>query len=269
MPKKDPVVLALPVVAMRGVVIFPKMTLHFDVGRKKSIAALKAALGDGRDVFLCAQRDLSEEEPRFTNLCPVGVVASITQIVRLPNSENIRVVVEGKYRAYIKEIIKERPYLFAVVEERTEKAVKASQLEYEQALVRRTKDVFEGYADETMHLAPDVAISIISENQSGALADYIAGNISLPPEEKQKLLNETDPLARLESLCVMLAEETEIAKLENDIDRKVQERIDKNQREYYLREQIKVISSELDEEDSPVADAEKYRERIAGLGFSQ
>ncbi|NLA77902.1 MAG: endopeptidase La, partial [Clostridiales bacterium] len=185
MPKNEPVTAALPVVAMRGVILFPKMTLHFDVGRKRSVAALKAALSESRDVFLCAQRDLSEEEPHFTNLCPVGVVASITQIVRLPNSDNIRVVVEGKYRAYVAEIIKERPYLYAVVEERFEKPVRAAQLEYEQALVRRAKDIFEEYADETMHLAPDVAIGIISEKRAGALADYIAGNISLPPEEKQ------------------------------------------------------------------------------------
>ncbi len=267
MLKQEPITTALPVVAMRGVVIFPGMTLHFDVGRKKSVAALKSALSGNREVFLAAQKDLSDEEPRMENLYTIGVVSEVRHMMRLPNSGNVRVVVEGKYRAVLTETLENAQYLSAVVREKPQKVIRRTQRDYEEALVRSIRELFESYAALSFRLPPDMAIAVMSEKRVSVLTDYIAGNIPLTIEDKQMLLNETDPLSRGEALCALLARETEMLELESDIQSKVQESIDKNQREYYLREQLKVISSELSEDDSPLYEAEKYREKIEKLAM--
>ncbi len=267
MLKQEPITAALPVVAMRGVVIFPGMTLHFDVGRKKSIAALKSALSGNREIFLAAQKDLSDEEPQMQNLYAVGVVSEVRHMMRLPNSNNVRVVVEGKYRAALVEPLDNAQYLSAVVRERPQRVIRRAQRDYEVALARSIKELFDAYAAVSFRLPPDMAIAVMSEKRASVLTDYIAGNMPLSVEDKQALLNETDPLKRGEALCALLARETELLELESDIQIRVQESIDKNQREYYLREQLKVISSELSEDDSPLYEAEKYREKIAGLAM--
>ena len=269
MKKTEPITAALPIVAMRGVVIFPKMTLHFDVGRKKSIAALKAALNSNREIFLVAQKDLSDEEPKMENLYSVGVVSEIRHLMRLPNSDNVRVAVEGKYRATLKDIIENNRYLSGVTEEKLEKAIKPAEKDYEEALIRGVKEVFENYADMAFRLPPDMTIAVMSEKRVSNLTDYIAGNVPLPLEEKQTLLNELNPLKRGEMLCSMLARETELLELETDIHARVQESVDKNQREYYLREQLKIISSELNEDDSPAYEAQEFRKKIASLNMPE
>ena len=269
MEKRTPLTAALPVVAMRGVVIFPGMTLHFDVGRKKSVAALKTALNGDRNIFLVAQRDMSEEEPAFTNLCPVGVVAEIRQLMRVPNTDTVRVVAEGKYRAVITEPLPEMRFLYAMTQEKHEQGISERSREYADALMRGVQDIFDDYANVCANLAPDILIAVKNEKNPGALADYIAGNVSLPFENKQRLLSLLSPVRRLEELSVMLADETELLMLEADIQAQVQERMDKNQREYYLREQLKVISGELNEDDSPVSDAEKYRDIIRLLNMPE
>lgn len=269
MNKQEPKTAALPVVAMRGVVIFPKMTLHFDVGRKKSIAALKAALNADRKIFLVEQKDLSDEEPKVTNLYPVGVVSEIRHLMRLPNSNNVRVAVEGKYRASLNDVVENNRYLCGVTEEKLERPIKTSERDYEEALVRGIKELFESYAALAFRLPPDMTISVMSEKSVSVLTDYIAGNIPLPIEEKQSLLNESNPLKRGEMMCVMLTRETELLELGTDIQTRVQENVDKNQREYYLREQLKVISGELDEDDSPASEAEEYRQKIKALDMPE
>ena len=269
MEKRTPLTAALPVVAMRGVVIFPGMTLHFDVGRKKSVAALKTALNGDRNIFLVAQRDMSEEEPAFTNLCPVGVVAEIRQLMRVPNTDTVRVVAEGKYRAVITEPLPEMRFLYAMTREKHEQGISERSREYADALMRGVQDIFDDYANVCANLAPDILIAVKNEKNPGALADYIAGNVSLPFENKQRLLSLLSPVRRLEELSVMLADETELLMLEADIQAQVQDRMDKNQREYYLREQLKVISGELNEDDSPVGDAEKYRDKIRLLNMPE
>ncbi|HOD02608.1 MAG TPA: endopeptidase La, partial [Clostridiales bacterium] len=267
MEKQEPITAALPVLAMRGVVIFPQMTLHFDVGRKKSIAALKAALNTKREIFLVAQKDLSDEEPKISNLYSVGVVSEVRHLMKLPNSENVRVAVEGKYRAVLSEVLENSRYLCGVTQERLERPIKSSEKDYEEALVRGIKELFEDYARVSFRLPSDMTISAMSEKRASELTDYIAGNIPLPLENKQALLKELNPLKRGEMLCTMLTRETELMELESDIHARVQESVDKNQREYYLREQLKVISLELNEDDSPVYEAEKYRGKIALLNM--
>ena len=185
--------LNIPVVALRGLVLFPGMTLHFDVGRKTSSAALRAALEGNQDIFLVAQRDINEEEPQLTGLYPVGVVAELRQVFRIQEGTTYRVIVEGKYRATIDSLTQTKPYLMAEIRPRIDTPVKSTQKELSQALVRRAKSLFEEYSELSPKIAPDVLASIEQENRPGVLADIIAAAILLPMADKQSLLTRRTP----------------------------------------------------------------------------
>lgn len=260
---------ALPIVALRGLVIFPKMVLHFDVGRKKSVAALNAAMEGDREIFLVAQKDLQADDPKQGDLYACGVVASVRQVLRLPGTENIRVVAEGSYRAGLIELTQEKPYLCGIVREKRTVRARAADDLYRTALIRHIKDLFGDYAEVAPKAAPDLMLAILANDDAGDLADFIAGNIMLDVAEKQRILNELNPIKRLELLCVILTRETELLSVEEEIQQHVQEQMDKNQREYFLREQIKVISEELGDADSPQDEAESYREKILAAAMPQ
>ncbi len=267
--KRELQIATLPVVALRGLVIFPKMMLHFDIGRKKSAAALNAAMEGNREIFLVAQKELQVDDPKQTDLYSCGVVASVRQVLRLPGTDNIRIVVEGRYRAGLVEMVQEEPYLSGVVmEKRTIRARAADDL-YQTALIRHIKDLFGDYAEVASKASPDMVLAILSNDDPGDLADFIAGNIMLDYKEKQRILSELNPIKRLESLSVILTRETELLSVEEQIQQRVQEQMDKNQREYFLREQLKVISEELGDADNPQNEAEAYRERILAACMPQ
>lgn len=265
MIKKNTITTSLPVLAMRGVVVFPKMTLHFDVGRQKSISAIRAALNTTGEIFLTAQIDSEIENPEFSDLNKIGVVAEVKQVIKLPNTEVLRVVVEGKYRATITETLRTKPILKAVVTEVLEKPVRKVDAPYGEALVRTLRDLFDDYAELLPRVSPDVEMTVHTEDNVGALADYIVSNTILMFEDKQALLSELNPIKRAEKLCSVLIKETEILSLQVGIQNEVHERMDKNQRDYFLREQIKVISQELNGEESPEEEAEQYKEKINAL----
>ena len=265
MIKKDLITAALPVLAMRGVVVFPKMTLHFDVGRPKSISAIRAALNTTGEIFLSAQLDAEIENPDFKDLNKIGVVAEVKQVIKLPNTDTLRVVVEGKYRATVTEPIKTKPILKAFATEVREKPVRKVDAPYGEALVRTLRDLFDDYAELLPRISPDVEMTVHTEDTVGTLADYIASNTLLTFEDKQSLLSELNPIKRAERLCSVLIKETEILSLQLNIQNEVHEKMDKNQRDYFLREQIKVISQELNDEASPEEEAEKYKEKIKAL----
>ncbi|MBO5857475.1 MAG: LON peptidase substrate-binding domain-containing protein, partial [Clostridia bacterium] len=265
MIKKNAITATLPVLAMRGVVVFPQMTLHFDVGRQKSISAIRAALNTTGEIFLTAQIDADIENPEFKDLNKIGVVAEVKQVIKLPNTEVLRVVVEGKYRATITEPIKTKPILKAVVTEVSPKPVRKVDAAYSEALVRTLRDLFDDYAELLPRLSPDVEMTVHTEDSVGTLADYIVSNTLLMFEDKQELLSELNPLKRAERLCSVLIKETEILGLQHSIHDEVHERMDKNQRDYFLREQLKVISQELNDEESPEEESEKYKEKINAL----
>lgn len=260
--KRELQIATLPIVALRGLVIFPKMVLHFDIGRKKSAAALNAAMEGDREIFLVAQKDLQADDPKQEDLYACGVVASVRQVLRLPGTENIRIVVEGGYRANLIELTQDSPYLCGVVRERRTVRARAADDLYQTALVRHIKDLFGDYAEVAPKVAPDMMLAILANDDPGDLADFIAGNIMLNYTEKQRILNELNPIKRLELLSVLLARETELLSVEEEIQQHVQEQMDKNQREYFLREQLKVISEELGDADNPQDEAESYREKI-------
>ena len=259
----------MPTVALRGLVIFPGMTLNFDVGRQRSIDAIKAAMADDREVFLVAQKDVRDDEPEADQIFKMGTVAKISHILRLPNSETIRISVEGLYRASLVEMLQTQPYLIADVKKRKSTAIRAEDKDYEIALVRQTKDFFEDYADVAPQMPGDLILEVLEKNSAGELADYIAGNIMLEYKKRQTILNEVNPLRRLEKVCCLLAKEGDLMRLENDINKKVQENIDKSQREYYLHEQMKVISDELNDGVSVQEECEEFKEKIKALGLAQ
>ncbi len=255
----------LPTVALRGLVVFPEMTLHFDIGRKKSISAVKNAMLNKQDIFLITQIDMSEEVGGRRSLFDMGVVCEIKQLVRLPSGEYYRVVVEGKYRAQLLELVEEKPHLVSSVRALATKESRTASITEADAMMRYAKSLFETYASIQQKIAPDIILGVQSIHSAGKLADYIAGNLPLEYTSKQFVLEELGAMKRLEKLCVVLAREIELLDAMETIEDRVQAQMDDNQREYYLREQLKAIAEELGEGESALSEAEKYRERILTL----
>lgn len=267
---KDEKIRIMPAVALRGLVVFPDMFIHFDVGREKSVNALRKAMDTDQEIFLVTQKDISVDDPDYGELYEIGVVASVKQVLKLPGkSGNVRVAVEGLYRARLVQGVGvgSGKYLKAMIFPIDEPAVKAEDEDYAKALVRHTKDIFADYSDCAPQMPADVMTGVMQKTEPGELADYIAGNIMLEYEDRQFILSNLNPIRRLEEMCVLLASESNLLTLEADINDKVQEQIDKNQREYYLREQMKVISEELGG-GSPEEEMSNFREAIFNLKAS-
>ena len=259
----------LPVLPLRGLVAFPNMIIHFDVGRLLSIRALEAAMKNGQTLFLTAQRDLKTDNPSPSDLYQIGTICQVKQILRLPG-DNIRVLVEGKQRALVHQFFAaqdDKTCIYAEVEQ-LEDYVYGVTERRAQALVRTAQERFAEYADNAQRISPDVELTVAEGGDAGFLADYIAQNISIEVAAKQDILEELSITRRLTMVIRLLGEETEVLKLENEIQDEVKSQMDKNQREYYLREQIKVIQTELGEQDA-AAEAETYRQRILDLKLPQ
>ena len=255
----------LPVMALRGLVLFPGMMLHFDVGRKKSILALNEAMGNNQMIFLVAQRDIRDDDPTPEQLYRVGVVAQVRQILRQPE-DGIRILVEGKYRAVMDTPFQQDPFLMAEVlplRGRRSASLRA------EALVREIQEVFDEYLSLAPKMAPDVILGVKSQHDPDQLCDYLTANLMLDYTEKQEILSELRPLKRLEMLLFALENETNLLRLQHEIGQRVKDQIDQNQREYYLREQIKVLTDELGEGDNPLEEAEEYKEKILALHLSE
>ena len=259
----------MPTVALRGLVVFPGMGITFDVGRTRSLQAIKAAMADDQQIFLVAQKDVRDDEPDFDKLYKIGTIAKISHILRLPNSDTVRVSVDGISRATMVDMLQCEPYLITDVKIRREISVKSDDKDYATALVRQTKDYFEDYAEVVPQMPAEIILDVLEKNDPGELADYIGSNILLEYKKRQQILNEFNPLKRLEKVCCLLANEGDLMKLENEINQKVQENIDKGQREYYLHEQMKIISEELNDGLSPQAECDEFREKIIALGLGE
>lgn len=256
----------MPIVALRGLTVFPGMSLHFDVGRKKSIAALKNAMNNDQRIFLVAQKDAGVNEPELDDLYEVGVVCEIKQMIKIPNSPNLRVAVEGLCRGDLITIIQPKPFLVGVINEIDEKI--APQTPENNAYARLLKDEFENYALKIAKVSNEVISKIISINEIGELADFICANTFFDYPDKQKILNEFDPQKRAEVLFALLKNENLTLNIEAEIQEKVNKEVDKNQREYYLREEMKVIADQLGDGENPIEEADEYREKIDALKCS-
>lgn len=250
-----------PLIPLRGIVIFPEMIIHFDVGRNKSILALEEAMLKEQEVFLVAQKEAKIEEPDKEDINIVGTVCNIKQILRLPG-DTVRVLVEGENRARIIKYNKEEPYFEVDVEILEEEDVSDKKI---QALTRKVKKVFSEYVKLSDIIPMEAIINLEDMESSGELADIILSYIPLKQNKKQELLETYEVTKRLEKLLYVLNNELEIAKIENKIGNKVKNSIDKVQKEYYLKEQLKAIQEELGEEDDINKDIEAYKRKITKM----
>lgn len=260
-------IIELPVIPLRGLVVFPDMVLHFDVGRKKSVVALKNAMQNNQKVFLVCQKDASIDAPDFDDIYNIGVICNIKQMVRIPNSENLRVVVEGAERGTLIALCQTKPFVSASVSVIQKENYKFN-LDEEKAYKRALRKEFEHYATLMPKISNDVIAKILSMDDSGELADYICSNTFFDYKEKQVILEQLNPFERIVKLLVTLKKENSTLEIEAEIQEKVQNEIDKNQRDYYLREEMKVIADSLGESVNPVEEADLYREKVNSLDCS-
>ncbi len=251
----------LPLVPLRGITVFPGMVLHFDVGRPKSIAAVHRAMEEGKLIFLCHQNDIAVEDPGLSDLADIGVITEIKQILNLPDG-NIRILVEGLHRGYITRF-EELDHLVEVDVSRTEDILCPNDLEI-QVLMRRAFHLVERFLELHDRFSSETVTSLLSIEDPGELADVIAANFPLKPQRKQDVLNELQVDVRLEKLIEILIHETNLLEIERDVMDKVQENLDQHQRDYVLREKLKVIQEELGEGDAAEADIKKYRGQMQG-----
>ncbi len=255
MPRKK-TNLTMPVLPLRGKMAFPRMVLHFDVARIKSVAALQEAMMQKQQIFLVAQRDEDEQDPDREDLYQYGTIATIKQVMNMPG-DNLRVLAEGEIRGELMRLSQRDPFLMGRV-----RMLNADEpedtMEYA-ALQRTAKDAFEEYAKLSKRVTPETVASIRDIEDAGQVADLIAANVLTKLEERQEILEEIDVRSRLEKLCTILSRETELAGVEQQVQARVKTQIDKNQKNYYLREQIKAIQTELGDIDA--TDVEDLRER--------
>ncbi|EYE89004.1 peptidase [Fervidicella metallireducens AeB] len=249
----------LPLLPLRGMTIFPHMVLHFDVGRQKSILALEEAMVNDQKIFLVSQKDYKVDNPAVEDIYKIGTVSKIKQILKLPG-DTIRVLVEGLYRAEIKEVLKEEPYFQSEVILHEEEEIEIT-VEVE-AIMRQVIAGFEEYINQNNTIPDDVISTIEDIKEPGKLGDIITSYLMLKQEQKQELLEAVDQIDRLNKLLEILSREIDILKIEKKIGSKVKRKIDKMQKEYYLREQLKVIQEELGDRDGIQAEVEEYKKKI-------
>ena len=251
----------LPILALRGLTVFPDQTVHFDVGRAKSILALEAAMKVDQTIFLVPQKDLLVDDPKLADLYPIGTVAKVKQVLK-PQSENLRVLVTGICRGKVSELSQSEPYLFgtieAVPEQQEPDSVRA------QALRREANSLYGLYLQMSEHPAQTVYLQMMASTNAGFLADSIAQNSGIEFPDKAKLLCMLNPTRRLETALRLLHREVEMLRLEGEIQEKTKAVLDQNQRDYYLREQMKVIREELGEGDDE-DECDSYAAGIQGL----
>ncbi len=249
--------LDVPVLCLRGIVVFPNNVLPLLVGREKSIAALEEAMDNERQILLVAQKTEDTEEPTMKDLFSVGTIAEIKQLVKLPDG-TIKIVVEGLKRAKIIDFVQDDPFYSASYELVEEKNVKGIEIT---ALMRAVLTKFESYIKVNRKIPLEVMNTLVNEELPGRLADLIVSHMSLKLKDQQELLEILEPWERLEELYKIIGREVEIFEVEREIHGRVRKQIEKTQKEYYLREQLKAIKEELGSDDA--AEIEDYQEKIA------
>ena len=260
--------LHLPTIALRGLVVFPNNLVHFEVGREKSIAAVEWAMANNSNVFLVAQKEMETSEPAQQDLYTYGVVAEVKQVLRV-SDELVKVLVEGKYRAKLTELDTTGDFLLSAVRPAPVRAGKADETVETEALLRALKSGFDEYLGMNPRLAKDVVFTIVSSDDPMFLSEYMPANLLFRYEDKQAVMNENTINGRLQRLVEMLRRECQVMKIEKEIAEKVNESMDKNQRDYYLHEQLHIISDELGEGDDTHAEADEYRRKIQELHLAE
>lgn len=260
--------LHLPTIALRGLVVFPNNLVHFEVGREKSIAAVEWAMANNSNVFLVAQKSMDTTEPQQADLFSYGVVAEVKQVLRV-SGDLVKVLVEGKYRAKLSVLDASGDFLLSEVRPAPVRAGKADDAVETEALLRALKAGFDEYLGMNPRLGKDVVFAIVSSDDPAFLSEYMPANLLFRYEDKQAVMDEGTLNGRLKKLIEMLRRECQVMKIEKEIAEKVNESMDKNQRDYYLHEQLHIISDELGEGDDTHAEADDYRRRITELHLAE
>ena len=260
--------LHLPTIALRGLVVFPNNLVHFEVGREKSIAAVEWAMANNSNVFLVAQKAMETSDPTQADLFSYGVVAEVKQVLRV-SEDLVKVLVEGKYRAKLTELDTSGDFLLSAVRPAPVRAGKPEEAVETEALLRALKTGFDEYLGMNPRLGKDVVFAIVSSDDPAFLSEYMPANLLFRYEDKQAVMDEGTLNGRLKKLVEMLRRECQVMKIEKEIAEKVNESMDKNQRDYYLHEQLHIISDELGEGDDTHAEADEYRRRITELHLAE
>lgn len=259
---------SLPLLALRGLSVFPDMLLNFDVERSMSTGALDAANNGDRRIFLLAQKDITKEMPSERDLYRIGTICNVKQVLKIPGG-GMKVLVEGRRRARLISMRSDRRYYSAEVEPIAEEPVPRKTARIE-ALMRKSISLFDTYAALSAGVAKETVLALFTYSDPGKIADYIVQNMYTKPENKQLILETLAPIKRLEIICDILAREVEVLAIERQIDNKLRMRLESNHRDHVLREQLKVIQSELGDSgaDEP-SEFLSYRERILALSLSE
>ena len=248
----------MPLLPLRGMVVFPYMIIHLDAGRERSVAALERAMTENRRVLLCAQRDPDVNEPKREDLYDVGTVAEVRQLLKMPGGA-FRVLVEGICRAELRDFAALENYDQVTVVLHKDEIDGSMEME---ALTRSVVHQFEEWVKLSKKIPPEALVSVAIIEDAGRLADLIASHLSLTPETKQEVLELLDVHARMERLFALLTREMEVLALERKIGTQVRRQIEKLQKEYYLREKVKAIQSELGDKDGRQADISAYQKKL-------
>ena len=251
----------LPILALRGLTVFPGQTVHFDVGRPKSVVALEAAMKQDQIILLIPQKDLLVDDPKLSDLYSIGVIAQVKQVLKA-QGENLRVLVTGLHRGKITQMHQSEPYLSGMVESVPDQEDTDSVRS--RAMRREANTTYASYLELCEHPVQLIQLKIMSSDDSGFIADTIAQNSGMDFKDKVKLLCMLNPVKRLETAVKLLKQEVEVLKLESQIQEKTRSNMEQNQKDYYLREQIRAIREELGEEDED-AEIQSYTDRICGL----
>ena len=254
---------SLPLIALRGLVMFPGMLLHFDAGRERSIAALNHAMDRKSEILLVTQKDIRDEEPSAEDMYTVGCTAKIRQMLKVNDTE-VRVLVEGGKRVFIHKVSENPKYYVGEFTDIIPVKTRSNAL-YKEAALRHLKALFEDYAAVAPRLPNNVVMTVRATSSLGFISDFIASNLPFTTEDKQLILEEASPLKRIELVSEILSRETELLSIDAQIAEKVKVQMDENQREYYMREQIKALNEELYGDSDPNDEAFELGEKIRSL----
>ncbi|CAH1215042.1 Lon protease 1 [Paenibacillus allorhizoplanae] len=249
----------LPLLPLRGLLVYPSMVLHLDVGREKSVKALERAMVDDSMILLCSQSEINIEEPTKEDIYRIGTIAKVRQMLKLPNG-TIRVLVEGVLRAEIVEYLTNDEYYEVTVKELPEQEISDPEID---ALMRSVLSQFEHYINLSKKVTPETLAAVSDIDEPGRLADVICSHLSLKIKDKQDILETVDVRERLEKMLNILNNEREVLELERKISQRVKKQMEKTQKEYYLREQMKAIQKELGDKEGRAGEVDELRNQLA------
>ncbi|PZD94100.1 endopeptidase La [Paenibacillus sambharensis] len=255
----------LPLLPLRGLLVYPSMVLHLDVGRDKSVRALERSMIEDHMILLCSQSEVNIEEPTVEDIYRVGTIARVRQMLKLPNG-TIRVLVEGVVRAEIQEYLSNDEFYEVMVKELPEQESTDPEID---ALMRTVLNQFEHYINLSKKVTPETLAAVSDIDEPGRLADVITSHLSLKIKDKQEILETVDVRARLEKLLDILNNEREVLELERKISQRVKKQMEKTQKEYYLREQMKAIQKELGDKEGRAGEVEELRNQLAEAGVPE